>query len=190
MPTSTFFNLPPPKKERLLRAAVEEFARKPFNQVSINRIIQAAEIPRGSFYQYFTDKADLFQHILSYFSRHLEKTVLAGLDACGGDLLAMPLVLFDRILVCIRENNSQFQVLTNIVRQNVNMDAGQLWDFTGIVQAILERADMNRLNAAGREAQIALLDLLLSSTAQALMTASCGKLPLEESGEYADGLPL
>ena len=29
MPTSTFFNLPPPKRERLLRAALAEFARGP-----------------------------------------------------------------------------------------------------------------------------------------------------------------
>ena len=51
MPTTTFFNLPPPKREKLLRAAVAEFARRPYGEVSINRIIQAAEIPRGSFYQ-------------------------------------------------------------------------------------------------------------------------------------------
>ncbi len=72
MPTSTFFNLPSPKRERLLRAAVSEFVQKPFNEVSINRIIRAAEIPRGSFYQYFEDKTDLFRHILSYFSRRLK----------------------------------------------------------------------------------------------------------------------
>lgn len=49
MPTSTFYNLPPPKRNKLLRAAVAEFAQKPFDEVSINRIIQAAEIPRGAF---------------------------------------------------------------------------------------------------------------------------------------------
>ncbi len=72
MPTSTHFNLPPPKRERLLRAAVGEFVQKPFNEVSINRIIRAAEIPRGSFYQYFEDKTDLFHHILAHFSRRLK----------------------------------------------------------------------------------------------------------------------
>ena len=49
MPTQTFFNLPPPKREKLLHAAVAEFARRPYGEVSISRIIQAAEIPRGSF---------------------------------------------------------------------------------------------------------------------------------------------
>ena len=182
MPTSTFFNLPPPKRERLLRAAAEEFSRKPFNEVSINRIIQSAEIPRGSFYQYFADKTDLFRYILSHFDQRLEKgVILRVLDACGGDLLAMPLVLFDLVLDCIRENRSEFQMFLSIVRQNVGMDMGQIWDFTSAAQTILDRADMSRLNVTSREEQIALLDMLLSSTAQALMAVSCGKLPLEES---------
>lgn len=181
MPTSTFFNLPPPKRERLLRAAVEEFTKKPFNEVSINRIIQAAEIPRGSFYQYFTDKMDLFRHILDRFSQRLEEAILSGLDACGGDLLAAPLVLFDRVLACIRENQTEYQALTSIVRQNVGMDVGQLWDFTGIARTVLEQADMRRLRVSSPEEQMALLDLLFSSTAHALMTASCGELSLEES---------
>ena len=180
MPSTTFFNLPPPKRERLLRAAVSEFIQKPFNEVSINRIIRVAGIPRGSFYQYFEDKSDLFRYILDYFSKQLEKAILSSLDACGGDLLAAPLTLFDTVLTCIRENRLEFQVLTSIVRQNVGMDAGQLWDFTSGAQAVLDRADMSRLNIAGQEEQIALLGLLLSSTAQALMAASCGKLPLEK----------
>ena len=180
MPTSTFFNLPPPKRERLLRAAEAEFVRKPFNEVSINRIIQAAEIPRGSFYQYFEDKMDLFRYILGGFSRRLEEGILACLDACGGDLLAVPLALFDRVLACIREDQAGFHALTGIVRQNVGMDAGQLWDLSGIAQAVLDRADMDRLRVSGPEEQFALLDLLLSSTAQALMAASCGKLSVEE----------
>lgn len=181
MPTSTFFNLPPPKRERLLRAAIAEFVQHPFNEASINRIIRMAEIPRGSFYQYFEDKTDLFKHVLSHFGKQLENAILASLDACGGDLLAAPLKLFDVILACIQENKLEFQVLTNIVRQNVGMDAGQLWNFSGIAQTVLERADLSRLNVGGPEERIALLDLLLSSTAQALMAASCGKLSLEDS---------
>lgn len=180
MPTTTFFNLPPPKRERLLRAAVSEFVQKPFNEVSINRIIQAAAIPRGSFYQYFEDKMDLFRYILGGFSLRLEEAVLACLDACGGDLLAAPLALFDRVLACIQENQEEFQTLTGIVRQNVGMDACQMWNLAGIAQTTLERADMSRLRVSGPEERFALLDLLLSSTTQTLMAASCGKLPPED----------
>ena len=56
MPTKTYEHLPPEKKERLLAAIRQELQRVPFEQVSINRIVQTAGISRGSFYQYFSGK--------------------------------------------------------------------------------------------------------------------------------------
>ena len=54
MPTATFFRLPEEKRKRLIDACWAELAQVRFTDVSINRIITAAHIPRGSFYQYFT----------------------------------------------------------------------------------------------------------------------------------------
>ena len=181
MPTSTFFNLPPPKKERLLRAAIAEFSRKPFGDASINRIIQEAEISRGSFYQYFTDKNDLFHYIMGYFGGQLEKTIFSALDACEGDLLSAPLAFFDQVQSHIQKNHCKFQVLLDILRQNVSLDACQLWDVMDAAQTVLERADLSRLNVQGPEEQLALLQLLFTCAAQALMAVFCGKSTLEES---------
>ena len=44
-------------------AAWEEFTTNSYTDASINRIIQKAHIPRGSFYQYFQDKEDLFWYL-------------------------------------------------------------------------------------------------------------------------------
>jgi AcrR family transcriptional regulator len=63
MPTQTFFNLPGDKKQRILDAAIEEFSSYSFNEVSVAKIIQKAEIPRGSFYQYFSDLKDLYKFL-------------------------------------------------------------------------------------------------------------------------------
>ena len=56
----TFERLSDEKKERILSAARAEFVRTPYEKTSINRILEEAEIPKGSFYQYFDDKSDLF----------------------------------------------------------------------------------------------------------------------------------
>ncbi|MDE3314905.1 TetR/AcrR family transcriptional regulator [Lacticaseibacillus zeae] len=64
MPKATFFRLPEAKKQRLMDAAYQEFARAPFNETSISNIIKHAGIPRGSYYQYFDDKADLYFYLL------------------------------------------------------------------------------------------------------------------------------
>lgn len=183
MPTTTFFNLPPPKREKLLHAAVAEFARKPYGEVSINRIIQAAEIPRGSFYQYFADKSDLFRHVLHCYDRQLAAAVSESLDRCGWQPLELPLSLFDLVLTHVRANQDEFSQFLSILRQNIGMDAGQLLALPDMMRLVLEQADWGGLELEGQEERLALLDLLLSAAGQALMAVCCGKARLEEVRE-------
>lgn len=181
MPTSTFFNLPPPKREKLLGAAVAEFARKPYGEVSINRIIQAAEIPRGSFYQYFSDKTDLFRYLLRCYDRRLEEAVRKSLEYCGRNPMELPLTLFDLVLEYVQENHREFDQFLGILRQNLGMDGGQLLSLPDIMFLILDRADWSGLDLRDREERLALLDLLVSSTGQSLMSVCCGKAAAEEA---------
>ena len=64
MPEQTFFNLPEEKREKITQAAMDEFAGRSFHQARITAIIEKAGIARGSFYQYFEDKKDLFKYII------------------------------------------------------------------------------------------------------------------------------
>ena len=64
MCSETFLRLPEEKRTRFLDAAWEEFTKVPFAEASINKIVLRARIPRGSFYQYFTDKKELFAYLL------------------------------------------------------------------------------------------------------------------------------
>ncbi len=64
MPKSTFLNLPPEKRERIESAAIAEFSANPLPCASINAIVAGAGISKGSFYQYFDGKDDLFAHVL------------------------------------------------------------------------------------------------------------------------------
>ncbi len=64
MPKDTFFNLPEEKRSLILQVAIEEFAKYSFNQASINRIVSRSGIAKGSFYQYFEDKIDLFKYLI------------------------------------------------------------------------------------------------------------------------------
>jgi AcrR family transcriptional regulator len=64
MPKHTFFNLPPDKRETIMNAAIEEFAEYGLENASTNRIVKNSGIAKGSFYQYFEDKQDVFMHML------------------------------------------------------------------------------------------------------------------------------
>jgi AcrR family transcriptional regulator len=64
MPTQTFWNLPDEKRQAFLDLAIEEFADNEYAQASISRIVARAGIAKGSLYQYFADKQDLFLYLL------------------------------------------------------------------------------------------------------------------------------
>ncbi len=64
MPKDTFFNLPEDKRTQVIEAALDEFAAVPYAQASVNRIVARAGISKGSFYQYFHSKEDLFLYLL------------------------------------------------------------------------------------------------------------------------------
>lgn len=65
MPKDTFLNLPRDKASRIEEAAIDEFMVYSFEAASVNRIVAKAGIAKGSFYQYFADKKDLYKHILN-----------------------------------------------------------------------------------------------------------------------------
>lgn len=64
MPKDTFFNLPEDKRTLICDVAIDEFAEYPFDQASINRMVVKSGIAKGSFYQYFEDKKDLFLYVI------------------------------------------------------------------------------------------------------------------------------
>ena len=79
MPKQTFFNLLQEKRDRIAELAVDEFSRFPYAQASISRIVERAGIAKGSFYQYFENKLDLYVWLtykvigdrkLAYFKAH------------------------------------------------------------------------------------------------------------------------
>ena len=64
MPKDTFFNLIDEKREKIINEALREFEENDFESASINQIVIRSEISKGSFYQYFEDKKDLYRYII------------------------------------------------------------------------------------------------------------------------------
>ncbi|MBR0281652.1 MAG: TetR/AcrR family transcriptional regulator [Oscillibacter sp.] len=92
----TFLRLPEEKRTRILNAAWDEFTTVSFANASINRIIRAAGIPRGSFYQYFEDKDDLFHYLMAQMSEHLNAHYKRLLREADGNLFRSALMNYDR----------------------------------------------------------------------------------------------
>ena len=67
MPKDTFFNLPDEKRKKIINAAINQFSEFHYSNVTINKIVQHAKIPKGSFYQYFENKDDLYIYLFTEF---------------------------------------------------------------------------------------------------------------------------
>ena len=101
MPSKTFLNLPEEKRQKLLKAATDEFSNTSFFDVSINKIINNANISRGSFYMYFEGKEELFEYILDSYSSNLIEIVKKELINSNGDLRESFINLYDELLIRI-----------------------------------------------------------------------------------------
>lgn len=88
MPKETFYRLPDEKRERIMVAAEREFLENSFEAASINRIIKEAAIPRGSFYQYFEDKKDIFLYIVSTHKNEAFGFVESFIKDSDGDVFS------------------------------------------------------------------------------------------------------
>jgi AcrR family transcriptional regulator len=71
MPKQTFLNLPEEKRKAFLGIALDEFANNDYNTASVSKIVEKAGIAKGSLYQYFEDKQDLFMYLLDFANHEM-----------------------------------------------------------------------------------------------------------------------
>lgn len=95
MPKQTFYNLPEDKRKRIIELSIEEFAAKPYGKASLSSIVNKAGIAKGSMYQYFENKKDLYTYILEMAAR--EK--MSFLQSQGLNPDADFFTLFEQILM-------------------------------------------------------------------------------------------
>ena len=117
MPTTTFANLLPAKRAAFLDAALDEFSARDFETASISRIVANLGIAKGSVYQYFADKSELYVHLVE----HAEGVLLAALTEDGqppegADFFATLRFLMSRTVVAARRNPRESRLLERAYR--------------------------------------------------------------------------
>ncbi len=83
MPKNTFINLPDDKKHKIIEAAINEFSQNHYGRITIDNLVRNAGIPKGSFYQYFENKDDLYIFIFSQIGKQKKYVLESALSSVG-----------------------------------------------------------------------------------------------------------
>lgn len=150
MPKKTFYNLTPEKQEVIMSAARKEFARVPLAEASIAKIIKEAEIARGSFYQYFEDKDDLFMQVAAKEGKEKFRVFIDILTQSKGDLLEAIQIFFQQYIDNLdTEENKNLQrnifLSMNEKMRNKMVPAHQEHPCRKEFKAVIEGIDQDRL---------------------------------------------
>lgn len=90
------------RRQAILRAAAQVFARKGFERATTREIAQEADIAEGTIYNYFASKEQLVVALASLVQEQVEE-VISGLVA-GGDARVDVTAAIDMVLALIASN--------------------------------------------------------------------------------------
>lgn len=112
MPKQTFFNLEEEKRQNIIRSAVEEFAGFPYERASLSQIVAKAGISKGSMYQYFQDKLDLYLYIVELAYEQKKNYVDLAFEL-EGDAFAVLEEYYRQSLLFFQDHPELHQVTSN-----------------------------------------------------------------------------
>jgi len=116
-------------KEQLIERSAAVFLQRGFNAASVNDIVQAAGVPKGSFYNHFPSKEALAIEVLR---RYVDDLDLRMLDDPDGSPLALLRAHLEASIVARRATGIEYGCLLG----NLSTDAVALND--GLREAVAE----------------------------------------------------
>lgn len=134
-------------RAKLLRAATQVFAKRGFNQATVEEIAERAGFTRGAFYANFADKADALLTLLEE-QRHKDMDEIARLVASTPDEEKIPtmqdwylrLLGDQRLAQAIAELTAQPSLATAVRRRLARRQASMRSSIADMLRAYRERA--------------------------------------------------
>jgi AcrR family transcriptional regulator len=184
MPKDTFFSLPEDKRKRIIDLALDEFAAKPFHQASLSRIVERAGIAKGSMYQYFEDKFDLYIYLLGLVGEAKMKGMAEYAIPLGADPDVFDLLIAatQAGLSVAREDPRLLSVANNLLRETDDQFVDRVMSRLGgasMTQEMFQKAiDKGQID---RRVSPKMAEFTLSAiTWQMGQEMAAGRLPLDQ----------
>ncbi|MCX7678928.1 MAG: TetR/AcrR family transcriptional regulator [Spirochaetes bacterium] len=109
------------RKAHILKCAKKLFAEHGYYKTQISDIIREAKIARGTVYQYFENKDDLFVTLLENFYADWEKAVALNLKEIDLDKISAKQYIFYRIKNTLKFLQSDRDLCSIVLRMGVGL---------------------------------------------------------------------
>ena len=188
MPKNTFFKLPKEKQNNIIEASLKEFKKVLLRDASINKIIKDANIPRGSFYNYFEDINDLYIYSVSNYREKFINLLKKSLKDKKGNLIETTQNIYDKIIMeCTLENNKQlfkniFLNLNYDIDIKNRLECEKINDKYNLIE-LLKQIDKKNLNIKTEEELIYIVDIVISFVMHGLIEIFLDNKNPEETKE-------
>jgi AcrR family transcriptional regulator len=187
LPTETFLNLSKDKKNKILEAIKNEFARVPFEKVSINKIVQDADISRGSIYMYFQDKKDMLSCVLFSYRDEIMSIIKESFSQNNGDIFAVfsDILKFTTEFGTAKENiDFCINIFSNQTVQNdILLQCESRSQKKKYFDLVKQNVDTEKLNLKKTDDVYDIIDILISVTQKATVDIF---LHIEEKNEILE----
>lgn len=181
MAKQTFLNLPEEKRIKIFNSLKKEFSRVALKDALVSNIVKDAEIPRGSFYQYFEDIDDAYYFVIGEYSKEIKKYLLEDLVKCKGDIILAYNHLYRYILDMIEdENNKEYfeKIFLNMSYDVQNMFTP---NFNDGLNMIVSHVDVSKLNIASKFGLGYVLDIIESTMMNSIIKSYKRNLSREKN---------
>jgi AcrR family transcriptional regulator len=126
MPSITFTNLPAAKKDKFIRVAMEEFASAGYEKASVTQMVKKLKIAKGSVYQYFENKKELYFYLLDQAQQARQEYMKPILRNPPGNFWESYVNLFEASLRFDYENPEMSTLIANAAHEKYADDLGNL----------------------------------------------------------------
>lgn len=163
MAKQTFLNLPEEKRMKIFNSLKKEFSRVALKDALVSNIVKDAEIPRGSFYQYFEDIDDAYYYVINEYSKEIKKYLLEDLVKCKGDIVLAYNHLYRYILDMIEDENNKDYFEKIFLNMSYDVQSMFTPNFNDGLNMIVSQVDVSKLNIASKFGVGYVLDIIEST---------------------------
>ncbi len=156
MPTKIFTELDEKKQERIIDAALKEFAEYGYENASTNRIVKTCGVSKGSLFKYFENKEELYFYLIDTVSARMAEETRLDINRLSKDLYERVIVYSVTEITWYAANPVKGRFLIGIASESGSDIGRKIIDRYGeksedIYETLLKGVDMSGFHNSRRE---------------------------------------